>query len=216
VVNVSIGFKIKNIDLAVARVIVQRQFGNILQENMKDFRPLIEDSIDDEIEKNKNRFIPNSVEAAQLGVGEGGEIAYEKTETAWEALQIKSGEGVTTFNIEKTGSGAGRTFANIYVDIGEHRFFKRPRSIIDTPDSEKIDKIPWMEWFIEGKEIGGVRFSRKTPVPETSRTGRGIMIEGGLWSFTPRSVMLIEQLIEKIRLRIGRDFRDKAAVILRR
>lgn len=219
-VSTNVRIKIKNTDFDNIRKEIVKETGRIMRNNFGDLRPVIEDSIDDEISKNRNRFIPNQSEAAELGVGENGSISFEKTETAWEALQVKSGEGVTKFSARKFGGSSSLQIGNIEIDIDKESFFSAPRSIVATPDSTFISEIPWMRWFVEGATVGDIpraaRFSNRQPIPETSRTGRGIMIEGGTWDFRPRTTMLIEQLLDRIRIRVGRDLRINGATILRR
>lgn len=219
--SAKVKFKIKESALKDLRQAIAEETGRRMRNNFGDLRPLIEDSIDGEIDRNSDRFIPNSREAAELGVGSDGQIAVEKTETAWRALQVRSGQGVTTFSSRKAGSKASNVIGSITIDIDKEAFYSAPASVIDTPDSDAISRIPWMKWFIEGASLSeeglpNARFSSRRPIPETSRTGGGIMIEGGLWDFQPRSVLLIEQMLDRIRIRIGRDLRAEGAVILRK
>jgi hypothetical protein len=230
VVDTRLRFRIKNKDLEALRDEILAGIDRVARNNLFDLRPFVQDSIDKEITKNKNRFIPNAREAAELGVGKNGDIFFEKTETAWEALKVESGERVTSFSVTKArrtlkSAILRRTIGDIRVDISEEAFYRRPRSRVKIGDSEILgadidtgfssDEIPWMKWFVEGKTISGSRFSNRRPIPETSRTGRGIMIVGGQWVFRPRSVMVIDQLLDRIRIRIGRDLRAKGAVIAR-
>jgi hypothetical protein len=154
------------------------------RENFKAAKSDIAKVVDDEIENHKYNFMPNNEEAYELGIGSDGQVDEGRIEEAWRTLQIGSGRGVTTLTTRK---GEGKTgLGNIQVNIDYLEFYNQPECRIDTPDSDKIDEIPWMQWFIEGQVISDWHFFG-TKNSKTSRTGGGIMIQGGFWKFRPRT-----------------------------
>lgn len=214
-------FKIKKNVLKDLKDKIVESLGIKLRDNFGDLRPIIEQAIEEEIVKSSSRFIPTSKEAGELGVGEGGNVAVEKTETAWTALLPNSPAGVTTFSVRKSSRKnitAKFNIGTITINIDELAFFNAPLSIIETPDSDKIDQIPWMMWFIEGAKVQGSSFSNISRLKrsEVSRTGQGLMIEGGFWSFTPRSKANVGKLLERMRLNINKRLRSEGGNILRR
>ena len=197
-------------------------FGNIfrkvvrkkLHQNAEKLRPFIRNIINDTIEHNKFLFIPTDRQAAELGVGNAGAIDDSKISGAWRLLQIE--QGGLNFKYD-TASSISNSIGTIRVSLNREGLFSADISNIDTPDSANnpggISQIPWMKWFIEGKQISGVRFSNKTPILETSRTGEGIMIRGGMWDF-PDNEQNVDKLIEKIRNNLTRSLRSRGSKIL--
>lgn len=188
------------------------------RDNFGDFRPIVEDAINEEVARSASRFIPTQNEAGELGVGEGGIVSVEKTEVAWTTLLANASQGVTTFSVKKIGSTGTFKIGKITVNIDKEKFFNNSFTVIDT-ESDELPRIPWMQWFVEGAKISTHEFVKIAPRfarGHVSRTGKGLMIKGGLWSFTPRSKASIEKLLDRIRLTINRKLREEGAVILRK
>ncbi|MHA2063197.1 MAG: hypothetical protein ACXABY_02330 [Candidatus Thorarchaeota archaeon] len=182
-------------------------------------RPIIRESINDAFEETKTSFIPSSSEAGQLGIGEGGSVDEDRRLHAWRALLIP-GRGqrgpVTSFRTARISQERDGVVFQIEVDIDEGAFFTAEASRVPTPDSDVLSEIPWMDWFINGQTIQGHRFNRDTS-SEVSRTGRGIMIKGGLWTFTPRSRDALGKALDEARRTINRRLKEGlGARILRR
>jgi hypothetical protein len=147
------------------------------------------------IKENATLFIPNENQAAELGIGKSGKFDQRKIKNAWEALLPNSAAGATTVTI-KRGRRSIRSFS---INIDFDKLFAAPASRIQILDGE----ILWMKWFIEGATVSGHRFSGRQPVPETSRTGAGVMISGGVWTFPPQPGIinrLQKELINKLNL----------------
>lgn len=180
----------------IAELVVERA-----RKNFKNIKPQVADVVDEEIEKMSSDFIPNDDQIYELGVGEldessgQGRILREKTDKAWEVLRIGSGRGITKITTRK---GEGKTgIGNIQVHIDYEKFFTQDECIVSTPDSDKINQIPWMRWFIEGAEVSGYQFI-ETNKSKRSRTGGGIMVVKGLWRFAPQS-----HIINELQIRIA-------------
>lgn len=191
---------------------VSRLVGRRMRNNFGDLRPLVRETIDDEVEKNRNKFIPTRAEVAELGVGEEGSPS-PRVDSAWEALQAGKNNGVTVFSVRKKGTERGSIIGEINIEINEEVFYSLPESNIAT-ESKELPTIPWMRWLIEGETIGGYDF-----VPfraKISRTGLGIMIKGGLWQFTGRGSSVYGNMLDNIRRSINRKLKSEGATILRK
>lgn len=163
----------------IAEAVVSRA-----RKNFSRIKAPLAEKIDQAIEDNAEYFTPTDQEAFQLGIGKDGAIDEDKRANGWRNFLISSRSGVTKINVRR---GEGKTgIGNIAITIDYLKLFQMPESIAETPDSKKIDIIPWMEWFIDGKEITEYSFL-PTPKSKVSRTGGGIMVEGGLWDFIPNS-----------------------------
>jgi len=182
--------------------------GKRLRVNFDKFKPIIENAINNVVVANANDFTPNTNDAAELGV-----VDYDAS-IGWAGLLTSSNNGVTTFEVIGVGGKNSTLIGRIKVNINTGAFYVAPTSIQFTPDSDKIDKIPWMEWFLEGKTIDKYSFSDETPIPVASRTGGGVMIKGGLWNFTPRNPYAIGNLLNEIRLELMRDLEKDGAKIV--
>lgn len=209
-------FKVEKNAIEAIKKAVLKLVHKKFRDNFGDFRPVVEDAINEEIVRSSSRFIPTQNEAGELGVGEEGTVSVEKTEVAWTALLTDSPERVTTFTLAKAKTIGIFTIGKINVNINEERFFTSSLSVIDT-ESDELPQIPWMQWFIEGAKISTHKFVK---IPrsrsEVSRTGKGLMIKGGLWSFTPRSKANIEKLLNRIRLTINKRLKTSGVTILRK
>jgi len=218
-VNVKFQFSINQ---SVAKAILNRIISRVkrgARNNFADLRPLVEEAIDEAVEKRKGGFIPTDGEAEELGIGDGGSIDRGKTNLAWTALKASERAGVTRFSVRKKGAEGTDIIGEIKISIDESAFYTAPRSIVDTPDSD-IGQIPWMQWFIEGKTIQGDTFTNQAPrdvLQRVSRTGGGIMIFGGLWQFTGKGRQTFTRLVDEARLITNRKLKSRAAArILRR
>lgn len=209
-------FKVKKSVIEALKDAVLELTYKKFRNNFSDFRPVIEDAIDEEIVKSSSRFIPTLNEAGELGVGDEGTVTVEKTEVAWTALLSDSPEKITTFSVKKIKTVGLSKIGKVRVSINKELFFKSSLSTIDI-DSDTLPQIPWMKWFVEGAVIGTHGFVK---IPQSrahvSRTGKGLMIEGGLWSFTPRGKASIDKLLNRIRLSINRKLKSSGAKILRK
>lgn len=216
-VNVKTQFSIKEGKFKRFANFLKRAVGIKLRNNFADLRPVVRDAIDDTVELNKRKFIPTDDEAFQLGIGEDGSIDRGKTNLAWTALKASDDESITTFSVRKKGVERGETIGEVRIFINDIAFFGLDRSVVQTPDSDKIDEIPWMQWFLFGKTITGSAFSSRQPVPTVSRTGGGIMVTGSLWDFPAKNRMAFSDLLNEVRLEINRRLKSNvSARILRR
>lgn len=194
--------------------VLKRLAGRRLRGNFADLRPVIEEAINNGIESQRNGFIPTDDEAGELGIGEGGSLDTTRIDFAWKQL-LPSEENITRFSSRKLGTERSNIIGEININIDFNAFLSAPLSVIET-DSD-IGTIPWMEWFLFGKTIGQTRFSDRRPIPETSRTGRGVMIFGGIWQFPPKNPRAADRIIEEIRLEVIRALRGNRGIsILRR
>jgi len=191
---------------------VTRLAGRRLRNNFGDLRPLVEATIDEQVEKRKNTFIPTNSEIGELGVGVGGS-PDDRARTAWEGLKASEKNGVTVFSVRKKGSERGSIIGEITIEINEDVFYSLPESNIPT-DSEELPVIPWMRWLIDGETISGFRF--KGVSSPASRTGRGIMIKGGLWQFSGRGARVYSDILDRARIAINRKLKAEGASILRK
>ena len=179
-----------------------------LQQKFRSLRSEISDAIDEAVESHNDLLIPTEKEAVELGVGEGGSVDRDKTNNAWQQLLsnprgLSGSSRPTQFSVTKLRSRTG--IGSIRITIDEDKFYGAPLSTIETESEIEeggfaSNVIPWMMWFVRGKTIGGVRFSSDPRNVEISRTGKGIMIKGGLWSFAPgvNPFPLIQQAIEQL------------------
>lgn len=216
--KVKVNFQVKGSVLGELKDVVKRLFGKTARNNFGDFRPFIEEAIDEGVINSRSNFIPDNDEAAQLGIGAGGSIDTRRTRGAWSQLLVGSSEDVTTFSIRK--DGRRDKIGTITVEIDEQALYDAPLSNIDTPDSEKIDSIPWMEWLIEGAPTGAVlpnhEFSSVVPPTSNSRTGEGrmIIVEGGIWTFPPARLGAFKLLSREIERQIEKAVRKDIGKVL--
>ena len=204
--RVRINFEVRQRQAERLRERLERVAGARVRNNFGDFRPFIERAINRAVNDNKNDFIPDVNQAGELGVGRNRSIDREKTDGAWR--QLFAGE-ITSFSVRQR-RGA-RQLGTIKINIDERRFFEAPLSIVETADGE----LPWMRWFIRGASIEGYEFDQGPPVPRASRTGRGVMVEGGLWRFRAPNPRAIENLLINMRLRVENSIRRNAGSVLR-
>lgn len=211
-IKFKIGFK-ENIKERISRL-----FGRKVQDNFGAFRPIIETAIDEGVINSRSEFIPDDSEAAELGVGAGGSIDRERTNGAWTQLLVGSATKSLTFSVTKDNRKG--KIGTIVVSVDEDAFFKAPLSNVDTPDSEKVDSLPWMRWLINGAVAGEIlpdyAFSPEVKQFGNSRTGAGRMIsvEGGIWVFAPSSLGAFKLLNSEIERQIGIAIRRDVGKVL--
>jgi hypothetical protein len=150
----------------------------------------IRQSVDDAISNVQDGFKPTNEEAAELGIGEGGSIDFNRVDNAWRGLLSDSGTGAITVTFR---TGRGKTgLGNIAIFIDFEKFYQYELcKLVVTTEGTDWD-LEWMRWYIEGKAISDVSFFPTTSSRGASRTGRGIMIRGGLWQFRPHSEVVNE------------------------
>lgn len=208
--RVSVNFSISSEDRKELTRVIEEKLLRRARNNFGDFRIFIKDAINDGIDEVKDEFIPTDREAEELGVGEGGEINRDKTESAYKQLYPGDDAGASKFSVRKLrrSSDIGR----VKFELDEKTFYNAPLSIVNTPDSQQIDQIPWMLWLIEGAANSSYRFiSRRNA--KNSRTGGGIMVEGGLWTFVPNDRAFI-RLEDSVRAAIIDELRRRASEVL--
>jgi len=206
-----IGIKDRGIKALFDRV--ARLAGRKLRNNFADLRPIVVESINEAVESNKAAFVPTPDEIGQLGIGEGGspdliaQVAF---------LALKPGHGnATTLSVRKKGTEKGSTIGEIRISIDEEAFYNEPDSVIET-ESDELPVIPWMKWLILGKTISDYDFTTQDP-GGVSRTGRGIMVNGTLWSIEGRGSEIYGKIINDARLSVNRKLGENESVsILRR
>lgn len=163
-------------------------------------RDAIEDEIDQTVIDNRELFIPDNQQAGELGIGDGGSIDEDKRARAWEHLTTFDSESSVVINTNiATRRGVG-TVVEMSIGWDREAFYDSSRCIVQTEETSRSEAfdLPWMQWFLQGETIGGSQFISGTRrarqigpqtflvgrnVARTSRTGRGIMIKGGVWNF---------------------------------
>jgi len=197
---------------------IKRLLNSRLRKSVGAANPIIVKAINEGIERSKNRFIPSKADAGELGIGAGGSVDDGKRTNAWRQLLIPEGTGdVTKFTVTRISEERAGVVTEIQITINEDAFFNKEISKISTPDSDEVDEIRWMDWFINGQTIGGHRFSGRARNREVSRTGRGIMIRGGVWVFSPKGQDAFNRTLDEVRRTINKRLKQGiAARILRR
>lgn len=185
-----------------------------IRNTFADIRPFVEDAINAGVEESRGQFIPDDREAAELGVGQGGQIDTSRTEGAYKQIRTDSSNSVTSFSIRKQRQSArDNLIGAITVTIDEDELFNSNLARIDTPDAV-IEEIPWLRWLIMGAptnpDFGFVGRSNA----KSSRTGGGIMVVGGLWSFPPARIGAIPILSNTIERRISNFIREDIGDVL--
>lgn len=183
-----------------------RTINKSIKNSTEVLKPILKKSINETIREFSPKFIPDQEQAEQLGIGDAGQIDTNRTENAWRNLL--AGKGITTISIE-TRSTSLANIININVSINEEEFLSLPGSIITT-ESKVLPLIPWMEWFLKGKTITGTKYSTKRQ-SAFSRTGGGIMIEGGVWNFAPQGAGIFKSLILSINSDMSKTLSKKLA-----
>ena len=211
--KVGIKFKVKGSFLKELTDVVTSLFGKKVKKNFGAFRPTIEAAIDEGVINRRHNFIPDDQEAAELGIGDNGSIDRNRTNNAWGQLLVGSASRAVTFSVQK--DSRKNKIGRVTVNIDEQAFFEAPLSNVETPDSDEIDSIPWMEWLVEGAPNGAVlpghAFSSKVAEGGESRTGAGVMIaiKGGIWSFPPARIgafiLLGREVERQVEIAIRRD-----------
>jgi len=177
------------------------RFGKSARQNFGDFRPFIEDAIDEGVINSRSEFIPDSDEAAELGIGRGGTFDRERTHGAWRQLLSNSNEKIITFSIRK--DTRRKRIGDISINIDEGALLRAPLSNVDT-ESDDLPSIPWLEWLINGAPAGAIQpnfeFSTRVPPTSESRTGAGRMVHvrGGVWEFSPKRLGAFKLLTSEI------------------
>jgi len=203
-----VNFKINQGSLRRIKGFISKLAKRRFRDNFADLQSVAEKAATEAIMRNSTKFIPNNREAAELGVGVAGSIRLDKTYEAWKLLLPSHAAKITVIKSIKTGSSAGQ----ISIDIDKPKFFNSRETNVSII-SPALRNIPWMEWFLEGAEIQGARFSDRQPIPATSRTGRGIMIRGGLWRFRPQPEKLTSTLAD-INRTVAKAIKVRGAIIL--
>jgi len=211
--KVGVKFKVKGSFASKLKEVVSSLLGKRIQQNFGAFRPIVEEAIDEGVINTRQEFIPTDEEAAELGVGANGAIDRSKTQDAWGQLLVGSTSKAITFSVRKN-TGKDK-IGSIAVNINEEAFYSADKSNVDTPDSDAIGTIPWMEWLIEGAPQGSVlpnyAFTAEVGEYSNSRTGEGIMkwTRGGVWSFPPARLgafrLLTSEVERQIEIAIRRD-----------
>lgn len=189
--------------------------GRKLRDNFTALKPLIKETMDEEVEKDKRRFTPTQADVAELGIGDGGSES-EKASNGWKGLLSSS--PAITISTTKVARERSAIIGQIKITIDEDKFFALPDSIIATPKA-KIKSIPWMEWLIDGAEVDGFSFTNRVPEGSraVSRTGKGIMVKGGFWNFSGRGRESFDKTLNKIRISINNELKANRGVkILRK
>lgn len=183
-----------------------RLFNAKVTGGLNTIREILGKVVDEAIRKRAGDFIPTDEQAVELGVGTfQGSIDKERLVTAWTYLLINGPDEankVTTLSIT-TREGKKADISRIKVRILEEGFLALPINNLEI-ESEELTIIPWMDWFLNGAVISGFRFSSKPPIPASSRTGGGIMISGGMWSFPPQGLGVFKRLINTIDIDLHR------------
>lgn len=172
----------------------------------------VENSVNKAVEASKDSFIPTFQEAIELGIGEGGSVDFDRVNNTYKILRTDSPYKFTTVEITKA-----RGFSSLYtvkININEVGPLSVQESIIPTPDSNKIDQIPWLDWLINGSPTLSYRFFDKPFIP-TSRTGGGIMVKGGVWSQEPRRPFAFDALKHTVDLSLRVDISSAIGEIVR-
>lgn len=211
-VGLGLKFRIRKSELErQIREEVKRRGSERVRRDFGRFRPFIAEAINDGVRESSNFFIPSQRRVYALGIGEGGSIDHEKLD-AWKQLLVESfgSNEIVQFSITKSGSNRRGLIGTIEINVDEEALLNSDLARIETPDSDKIDEIPWLRWFIEGKTVSTHRFLRTSKPRQNSRTGGGIMVEGGLWTIPPRpatfrklSQNILKNLRGSIRKNIG-------------
>ncbi|TFH22960.1 hypothetical protein E4G67_03735 [Candidatus Bathyarchaeota archaeon] len=188
-------------------------FNRSARKNFGDFRPFIQEAVNDAVTEQRFSFIPTNEEAAELGVGVGGHIDVNRTQGAWRQLLIGDPNSIVEFSV--TRSRRTNEIGNIRIKYDESEFFSSSLSNIDTPDSFRIRSIPWMDWLINGAPTeSAFQFTSEVTPGSDSRTGRGIMIRGGIWQFPPARRAPFTTLNSKIETNIRRTVERLSGEIL--
>ena len=197
--------------------LIATKFGAKARNSAADFRPIVESAIIQGVSDNKSEFIPSTLEAYELGIGDGGNVDTSRTHGAWEQLLPQNPLKITTFSIVKNTTKLNflkrLKIFNLSVNVDEEKLYEAELSRIPTPDSNVIDEIEWMRWMIQGSPVVGKRFLR-TNKAVTSRTGGGIMVKGGLWEFEPTHNFAFDNLIEGIESNIVKAVRRDIGKVL--
>lgn len=164
---------------------IKKETKGVLRNNFFDIRPFFRQAVDAGVEASRNEFIPTPREVGELGIGKDGSEDTKRTQGAYK--QLRTDGGFTKFSVVKQRPTArDNLLGAVIVSVEEEAFLDSELAKVPTPDSEAIDEIPWMRWLIFGAPTNpNFRFVNRRPAPKTSRTGRGIMVEGGIWAFPP-------------------------------
>lgn len=187
-----------------------------IREEIDAFRPTLVNDINRTIKENKGLFdiekIGGRELVRELGVGNAGKFS-PNIKNAWEALQVDypaSGKKPTVLTFSKDKRKIlkldGKSFMSVTIDFNKTFYSQNVTNVVNL--SKRGDahdnRIPWMQWFIEGKVIKGFivkdtkkdtkrqpgvkksRFSEN--IKRFSRTGEALMIapkSGGFWEVKP-------------------------------
>jgi hypothetical protein len=183
---------------------IEQDLKRNVRNNFGDLRPFIKDAVNAAVEGTRGEFIPSPSEVAQLGVGAGGQEDKSRTEGAYKQLRTDDPNSVTSISVRKQRPNArGDLVGTITVSVDTRRLLVSDLARVPTPDSEAIDEIPWLDWLINGAPTNSdFRFVRKIGRNSVSRTGDGIMVEGGFWRFPPARPGAFQILSEAIEDRV--------------
>jgi len=97
----------------------------------------------------------------------------------------------------------------ITVSVDEEKFLAAELSNVDTPDSDAFTSIPWMKWLIRGAPSNpDFQFSNEVRGARFSRTGGGIMVKGGVWSFPPARLGAFSRLGKSLEVQLIRTIKN--------
>ena len=197
------------------REIVEELKRNV-RNNFGDIRPFVEDTINVAIERTREEFVPSPSEVGQLGVGAGGSEDTSRTQGAYKQMRTDDPNSVTSFSIRKQRPNAqGDLVGIITVNINEEALLESELARVPTPDSEAINEIPWLRWLIYGAPTNpDFRFVRRPTQRAVSRTGEGIMVQGGFWAFPPARPGAFQILAGNIEARIIRFLQEDIGDVL--
>lgn len=169
---------------------IEKEFVEKVKSNVPSIAFRVEGIVNQTVYENRHLFIPNDAIAGELGIQSiigAGKVDEEKRSGAWRTLLIGSPDSAGYVKWEPE-SGGGK-FARIRVGWDKEKFYSHPRSMVNVYDLAKGKRtiIPWMKWFLEGELISGSSYRpiSKGRIKEISRTGIGIMVQGGVWSIAP-------------------------------
>lgn len=194
-------------------------FGKKVRDNFADLRPFIEEAISDGVINSSEEFQATDNEAHELGIGDGIGIDRSKSQEAWRQLLPSSKSHYISFTIKKTSVDRFGKLGTITISVDKDAFLDDDLCKIET---EKGRILPWMDWLINGAPL--ITTHAYLPKPFTngiSRSGRGIMIKGGIWSFAPSKPFAFEilakqidfQVVKTVRKNIGSVFNSQGKVV---
>lgn len=212
-VNIAIKFTPTS-SLAELRKFVEQDLKRRLRNNFADIRPFVADAINASVEATKDEFIPNQQETSELGVGSDGQPDTSRTEGAYKQMRTDNAERVTTFSVRKQRANAlNNLIGTVTVTVDEKKLLRSELARVPTPDSEFIDEIPWLSWLIFGAPIN-TEYQFISRRPRASRTGGGVMVKGGIWTFPPARPGAFQILAQDMEIRLLGFIEENVGVLL--